>query len=51
MLFFVFDEFTDKVDRKGVQTYIDMVIAALERPHVIVPIKDGECNLREMTRQ
>ncbi|KAI0031632.1 isoprenoid synthase domain-containing protein [Vararia minispora EC-137] len=51
MFLFVIDEYTDQADSQGVQVYIHMVVDALERPHVIVPVEDGQCNLREMARQ
>ncbi|KAI0033928.1 terpenoid synthase [Vararia minispora EC-137] len=50
MLFFLFDECTDKVDGESVGPYINMVIDALEHPEVTPP-EDCPCDLREITRQ
>ncbi|KAI0033926.1 terpenoid synthase [Vararia minispora EC-137] len=50
MLFFVFDEYTDKVDSEGVEKYVNMVVDALEHPGVALP-EGLPCDLREFTRQ
>ncbi|KAI0052312.1 terpenoid synthase [Auriscalpium vulgare] len=49
MLFFVFDEFTDKEDGKGVRKYVDIVVDAIEHPDR--PRPAGEHVLGEITRQ
>ena len=50
MLFFLFDEYTDKVDGESVGAYIDMAVDALEHPE-IAPPEDRTYDLREVTRQ
>ncbi|KAI0267825.1 terpenoid synthase [Gloeopeniophorella convolvens] len=49
VLFYIFDEFTDKVDGEGAREYADMVVDALENPHMERP--HGESQLGEITRQ
>ena len=48
-LFFLFDEYTDKLDGDGARTCADMVIDALRNPHKERP--QGESKLGEITRQ
>ncbi|KAI0061988.1 terpenoid synthase [Artomyces pyxidatus] len=49
MLFFIFDEFTDQVDRHGAKAYVDITMDALRNPHT--PRPEGEHVLGEITRQ
>ncbi|KAI0267826.1 terpenoid synthase [Gloeopeniophorella convolvens] len=49
VLFFMFDEFTDKVDGEGARTYADMVMDAIRNPQK--PRPEGEVKLGEMARQ
>jgi len=49
VLFYIFDEFTDKVDGKGAREYADLVVDALRNPHDERP--PGESKLGEITRQ
>ena len=48
-LFFIFDEYTDKVDGKGARAYAEVVVDALRNPHTERP--PGESKLGEITRQ
>jgi hypothetical protein len=49
VLFFIFDEFTDKDNANGARTYADLVMDVLRNPHVERP--SGESKLGEITRQ
>lgn len=49
VLFYIFDEFTDKVDGKGAHAYVNVVMDALRNPHSERP--PGESKLGEITRQ
>ncbi|KAH9992251.1 terpenoid synthase [Russula compacta] len=49
VLFYIFDEFTDKVDGKGAHAYVNVVMDALQHPHSERP--PGESKLGEITRQ
>jgi len=49
VLFFIYDEFTDKVDGDGARIYADMVMDAIRNPHQARP--QGEPQLGEITRQ
>jgi hypothetical protein len=48
-LFFIYDEFTDKVDGDGARFYADMVMDAIRNPHKARP--QGEPKLGEIARQ
>jgi hypothetical protein len=48
-LFYIFDEFTDKVDSKATRAYAEIVVGALRNPHFERPA--GESKLGEITRQ
>jgi hypothetical protein len=48
-LFFIYDEYTDKLDGDGARTCADMVMDALRNPHKERP--QGESKLGEITRQ
>jgi len=48
-LFYIFDEFTDKVDGKGAIALVDVVVDALRNPQSERPL--GESKLGEITRQ
>jgi hypothetical protein len=48
-LFFIYDEFTDKVDGDGARLYAKMVMDAIRNPHKDRP--QGEPKLGEITRQ
>ena len=48
-LFYIFDEFTDKVDGKGALALVDVVVDALRSPQSERPL--GESKLGEITRQ
>jgi hypothetical protein len=49
VLFFIYDEFTDKVDGDGARVYAEMVMDAIRNPHKERP--QGEPKLGEITRQ
>jgi Delta6-protoilludene synthase len=49
VLFFIYDEFTDKVDGDGARVYADMVMDAIQNPHKERP--QGEPKLGEIARQ
>ena len=49
ILFYIFDEFTDKVDGKGASAYAELVMDALRNPQLERPA--GESKLGEITRQ
>jgi hypothetical protein len=49
VLFFIYDEYTDKLDGDGARTCADMVMDALKNPHKERP--QGESKLGEITRQ
>jgi hypothetical protein len=49
LLFFIYDEFTDKVDGDGARLYADMVMDAIRNPHKTRP--QGEPKLGEIARQ
>lgn len=49
LLFFIYDEFTDKVDDDGARFYADMVMDAIRNPHKARP--QGELKLGEIARQ
>jgi hypothetical protein len=49
VLFFIYDEFTDKVDGDGARAYAEMVMDAIRSPHKERP--QGEPKLGEITRQ
>jgi len=49
VLFFIYDEFTDKVDGDGARVYADMVMDAIRNPHKARP--QGEEKLGEIARQ
>ncbi|KAI0306219.1 terpenoid synthase [Multifurca ochricompacta] len=49
VLFFIYDEFTDKVSGDGARIYADMVVGVLLNPHMERP--KGESKLGEITRQ
>jgi hypothetical protein len=48
-LFFIYDEFTDKVDGDGARLYAKMVMDAIRNPHKDRP--KGEPKLGEIARQ
>jgi hypothetical protein len=48
-LFYIFDEFTDKVDGKGALAHVEVVVDALRNPYSERP--PGESKLGEITRQ
>ncbi|KAH9990414.1 isoprenoid synthase domain-containing protein [Russula vinacea] len=48
-LFFIYDEFTDKVDGDGARLYAEMVMDAIQNPHKERP--QGELQLGETARQ
>jgi hypothetical protein len=48
-LFFIYDEYTDKLDGEGARTCADLVIDVLKNPHKERP--QGESKLGEITRQ
>jgi hypothetical protein len=48
-LFYVFDEFTDKVDGNGALAHVEVVVDALRNPRSERP--HGESKLGEITRQ
>lgn len=47
--YFVYDEYTDVMDRKGVRELSDIVMDALQNPHT--PRPDGESVVGELARQ
>ncbi|KAI0066268.1 terpenoid synthase [Artomyces pyxidatus] len=49
VLLFVIDDFTDRVDGDGVQTYVNMVMDAMRNPHK--PRPAGESVIGEIARQ
>ena len=49
ILFFIYDEFTDKSDGDQAQTYADLVTDVLRNPHSERP--QGESKIAEITRQ
>ena len=49
VLFFIYDEFTDKVDGDGARLYAEMVMDAIRNPHKERP--QGEPKLGEIARQ
>jgi hypothetical protein len=49
VLFYIFDEFTDKVNSEGARAYADLVVDALQNPHSERP--PGEAKLGEIARQ
>lgn len=49
VLFFIYDEFTDKVDGDGARLYAEMVMDAIRNPHKDRP--QGEPKLGEIARQ
>jgi hypothetical protein len=49
VLFFIYDEFTDKVDGDGARVYAEMVMDAIRNPHKERP--QGEPKLGEIARQ
>lgn len=49
VLFFIYDEFTDKVDGDGARVYAEMVMDAIRNPHTERP--QGEPKLGEIARQ
>ncbi|KAH9990438.1 terpenoid synthase [Russula vinacea] len=49
VLFFIYDEFTDKVDGDGARLYAEMVMDAIRNPHKERP--QGEPQLGEIARQ
>jgi len=49
LLFYIYDEFTDKVGGDGARIYADMVMDALRNPHKERP--QGEPKLGEIARQ
>jgi hypothetical protein len=49
VLFFIYDEFTDKVDGDGARVYAEMVMDAIRKPHKERP--QGEPKLGEIARQ
>lgn len=49
VLFFIYDEFTDKVDGDGARLYAEMVMDAIRNPQRARP--QGEPKLGEITRQ
>jgi Delta6-protoilludene synthase len=48
-LFYIFDEFTDKVDENGARTYAELVVDVLRNPYMQRP--GSESKLGEITRQ
>jgi hypothetical protein len=48
-LFYIFDEFTDKVDGQGALAHVEVVVDALRNPHPERP--SDESKLGEITRQ
>lgn len=48
-LFYIFDEFTDKVDGKGALALAEIVVDALRNPHS--SRSPGESKLGEITQQ
>ena len=48
-LFYIFDEFTDKVDGNGARACAELVVDALQNPHSERPA--GESKLGEIARQ
>jgi hypothetical protein len=49
VLFFIYDEYTDKLDGEGARACADLVVDALKNPHKERP--QGESKLGEITRQ
>jgi hypothetical protein len=49
VIYFIFDEFTDKADGDGARVYTEMVMDAINNPHKERP--QGEPKLCEITRQ
>jgi hypothetical protein len=49
VLFFIYDEFTDKVDGDGARFYAEMAMDAIRNPHKARP--EGEPQLGEIARQ
>jgi Delta6-protoilludene synthase len=49
VLFYIFDEFTDKVDGSGAHLYAELVVDVLRNPEMERPC--GESKLGEITRQ
>jgi len=49
VLFFIYDEFTDKVDGDGARLYAEMVMDAIRNPYKERP--QGEPKLGEISRQ
>ena len=48
-LFYIFDEFTDKVDGEGALAHVGVAVDALRNPHS--ERSHGESKLGEITRQ
>jgi len=42
VLFFIYDEFTDKVDGDGARVYADMVMDAIRNPHKARPRSEAK---------
>jgi Delta6-protoilludene synthase len=49
VLFFIYDEFTDKTSANGARAYADLVTDVLRNPHMERP--SGESKLGNITRQ
>jgi len=49
ILFFIYDEFTDKTDGDEARAYADLVTDVLRKPHTERP--QGESKIAEITRQ
>ena len=49
VLFFIYDEFTDKVDGDGARLYAEMVMDTIRNPYKVRP--QGEPKLGEISRQ
>lgn len=49
VLFYILDEFTDKVDGDGARAYAELVVDAMRNPYLERP--DGESKLGEISRQ
>jgi Delta6-protoilludene synthase len=49
VLFYIFDEFTDKVDGEGARIYAELVVDALQNPHSERPA--DEAKIGEIARQ
>ena len=48
-LFYILDEFTDKVDANGALAHVEVVVIALRNPHSERP--PGKLKLGEITQQ